>query len=125
MINPQQPTAIVVALGPILERTREALALLGARGINIALWSTAIAKPISEKLLTALREQPGVPVVTLEEGAVPGGFGSRLRAQAGNRDFHEWGYPDRFLEHATPEEQDFEVELTAPQLVKRLLDILP
>ena len=82
-------------------------------------------KPVSEALLAVLREKSGIPVVTIEEGVVPGGFGGRLRRELDLRPFHEWGYPDRFIEQGTPEEQDEDAGMSSRRLEYRLRSLLP
>jgi 1-deoxy-D-xylulose-5-phosphate synthase len=120
LVQPADPELIVVALGSTVINAQAAVQSMGASAARVALWSTALAKPVAPDLLAALAKHPGIPVVTLEEGVTPGGFGSRLRAQLDTRPFHEWGFPDRFIEHATPAEQEAEVGLSAEALGKRL-----
>jgi 1-deoxy-D-xylulose-5-phosphate synthase len=126
ILQPDSPQLVVVALGPTLLKAKKAIQTLNNEGFQIALWSTLLAKPIDPGLIQAIEDLPReVAVVSLEDGNVPGGFGSHLRASIGAaRVCWEWGYPDRFIEHGTPEEQEEDAAVSAPALEKRLRELL-
>jgi len=96
---------LLVAYGTMVGTAERAAQLLEARGIRAAVINARFAKPLDERLIVEWARR--VPrVATLEEGAIPGGFGegvlelfsrhsiSGLRARC-------FGVPDHFFDHAT------------------------
>ena len=95
--------AALVAYGAMVERAWQAAALLAERGVEAAVVNARFAKPVDAALLAGLGAR--VPLlVTLEDHAVQGGFGSAvLEALAGEGGC--WarvaclGIGDAFVEH--------------------------
>ena len=96
---------LLIAYGTMVAVAMKAAEILEAAGIRAAVINARFAKPLDERLILEWARR--VPrVATLEEGALPGGFGdavlelfakepiSGLRARA-------FGVPDRFFDHAT------------------------
>jgi 1-deoxy-D-xylulose-5-phosphate synthase len=78
--------------------------LLDEDGLHVGVINARFVKPIDKTtLLRAVEELP--LVVTVEEGALAGGFGSALleaasEARLDTRNVVRLGLPDRFVEHA-------------------------
>ncbi len=95
--------AALVAYGSMVAPAWEAAGLLARKGIEVAVVNARFAKPVDAALLASLASR--VPVlVTLEEHAVAGGFGSAvLEALAAHGPVRcrveLMGIPDRFVEH--------------------------
>ena len=98
---------VLAAYGTMVPVALKTSALLSEAGVDAAVVNARFAKPLDERLLLEWARR--VPrVVTLEEGAVPGGFGdavlelfsrhtiSGLRARC-------FGVPDRFFDHGSRE----------------------
>ena len=96
---------LLVAYGTMVATAMMAAQLLDARGIRAAVINARFAKPLDERLIVEWARR--IPrVVTLEEGAISGGFGEGvlglfthhaipgLRARC-------FGVPDRLFDHAT------------------------
>ena len=66
-----------VALGTMVHRALEAADKLEAGGISCAVVNARFAKPIDKELIATWAKRTG-RVVTLEEGCLPGGFGSAI-----------------------------------------------
>ena len=66
-------------------------------------------------------------MLTVENGAVQGGFGSALTEALEERGFHpvicRAGLPDRFIEHATVAEQQAMCGLDKESLRRRILEL--
>ncbi|MDO5308024.1 MAG: 1-deoxy-D-xylulose-5-phosphate synthase [Planctomycetia bacterium] len=96
--------------------------LARTKGLDVGVINSRFIKPLdAETILAPLKA--GMPVVTLEENALAGGFGSATLEAAANscvdvRTLVRVGVPDAFIEHGSREEQLREVGLDAPGMVK-------
>jgi 1-deoxy-D-xylulose-5-phosphate synthase len=95
------------AYGSMTARALEAARLLAARQIEVEVWNARFAKPLDRECLARLAAEKDL-LVTLEEHALTGGFGSAvLEILAGvpkrRAQVLRLGLPDRFLEHAPRE----------------------
>jgi 1-deoxy-D-xylulose-5-phosphate synthase len=107
----------ILAYGAMAGEAVGAADRLAARGIRVAVASARFAKPVDADLLAALLSaQPFV--VTVEDHALPGGFGSAVleAAEAGGLDgrkVHRLAAPDAFIEHDSRRAQQAAAGLTA------------
>jgi 1-deoxy-D-xylulose-5-phosphate synthase len=108
-------------------QARKAARLLAERGIEATVYNMLWVKPVDEEAIQQTARTP--LVVTLEEGAVTGGFGAAVLealAQAsieGKRPparVLNIGVPDSFIEHGRIEQLFEELGLTAPQIAERI-----
>ena len=110
----------ILAYGALAAEAMEAAAHLAARGIEVAVASARFAKPVDADLLEALLAQ-GTFLVTVEDHALAGGFGSAVleAAEARNLDARKvqrLGAPDAFVESDSRRRQLGSVGLTAERL---------
>jgi len=95
----------VLALGTLAHVALEAAHALHAEGISAAVVNARFAKPLDAKRIVALAQRCRA-VVTVEEAACAGGFGSAVLealAQAGVAvPVHCLAIPDRIVEHGDP-----------------------
>jgi len=115
----------VLAYGHMARTALEAARLLEAQGIQIEVVNGRFAKPIDRAGVAALAQRHDL-IVTLEDHATLGGFGSAvLEALAaegvGRARVQLMGVPDRFLEHGSRDEMLAEVGLDARSVVQRFL----
>lgn len=93
----------IIAFGTLMPSAVAAAKELEADGLNVRVINARFAKPLdTETILDALQSTPFV--VTVEEGALHGGFGSAVleaAADAGVAASHvkRLGIPDQFIEH--------------------------
>ena len=71
----EKPAAVVLAYGVMVNTALAALPELEQQGYDIAIYDARFAMPIDIALIQSLIEQ-GVPIVTVEDHALEGGFGS-------------------------------------------------
>lgn len=121
--------AILAVGAPMLELAAQAAELGRAERIQPHIINARFLKPLDEKLLLELYEQ-GYHLVTLEEGAVRGGFGSAVLEFYAERDLYgirvkPIGIPDYFVEHGSPKEQRQEVGLSPERIVAEMKAMLP
>jgi len=98
----------VLSFGPIGNVAAEAIRKAEEKGFSIAHYDMRFLKPLDEKLLHQIGKS-FKKVITVEDGAKKGGFGSAVLeffADNGynNIQIKRIGIPDEFIEHGTPEE---------------------
>ncbi|MBI3315370.1 MAG: 1-deoxy-D-xylulose-5-phosphate synthase [Candidatus Omnitrophica bacterium] len=104
--------ALFLAFGSMVYPAFEAALLLEKEGISAAVVNARFAKPLDEELILRMARGKSL-ILTLEEGALSGGFGSavlQLFEQAvGRGKLNSWpairtlGIPDRFIDHGKRE----------------------
>ncbi|HLG69420.1 MAG TPA: 1-deoxy-D-xylulose-5-phosphate synthase [Chloroflexota bacterium] len=97
----------IIALGPPLYWALETAARLDAQGVQATVVNARFAKPLDADLILELAARTG-RIVTVEEHALAGGFGSAVlellseRGLSGSVRVERIGLPDHFVEHGTP-----------------------
>ncbi|MGD9721657.1 MAG: 1-deoxy-D-xylulose-5-phosphate synthase [Pirellulales bacterium] len=95
---------MIVACGTLLSAALKAAATLREEGLDVGVINARFVKPLdSETILRAVANSPFV--ITVEEAALAGGFGSAVveaatDAALGAAHVLRLGIPDRFIEHA-------------------------
>jgi 1-deoxy-D-xylulose-5-phosphate synthase len=81
-------------------------------------------RPLDETLLFPLAQRI-TKVVTMEEGALPGGFGAALVEALSDKGIQasvfRIGIPDVLVDHATPEQSKEALGLTPSQMAEKIL----
>lgn len=103
----------------------DAIAIVQQRGVNPAHYNMRFVKPLDTGLLhevfTTYRK-----VITVEDGAVNGGFGSAvlefMNANHYAAQVRMIGVPDHFIEHGTPEQLYDEVGLSAHKIAQAIIE---
>mgnify|MGYP002624797956 FL=1 len=108
LVEPDAPDVAILAYGTCAIDAAEALDALGD-DVRAALYDARFAKPVDADLLRRLLGA-GVPVVTVEDHGLPGGFGScvlEAAADAGldTRLVTRLGIPDRWIPHGARSDQ--------------------
>ena len=117
----------VLALGTLAHVALEAAHALAAEGISAAVVNARFAKPLDAKRIVALAERCRA-VVTVEEAAAAGGFGSAVLealAEAGVAvPVHCLAIPDRVVEHGDPAAIRAALGLDADGIARAARDLL-
>jgi len=97
--------AALVAYGTMVPAAMKAAELLDAKGVRAAVINARFAKPLDEKLILEWARKT-LRVVTIEEAAIPGGFGDAVLELASRHPIpglraRAIGVPDRFVDHGT------------------------
>jgi 1-deoxy-D-xylulose-5-phosphate synthase len=112
---------------------REAAEVLAKHGLQATVADARFAKPIDGELVERLAREHEV-VVTIEENALPGGFGSAVlehledafaEAPAERARVLRIGLPDSYVTHGKPALLRAEVGLTGDAVADRVLSSLP
>jgi 1-deoxy-D-xylulose-5-phosphate synthase len=125
---------LIVGLGPIVGRAIEAADALEAEGLSVAVINARFAKPLDRHLILDGARGKRL-VVTLEESALPGGFGSGVveileEARLGDPGFRAVavrtiGIPaDRFVDHGAVGDLRRLVRLDPPGIVGQIHEAL-
>jgi len=116
-----------LALGAMAENALKAAEGLRAdRGIDVAVCSARFVKPLDEELIAGLIKS-GRPVLSVEDHAAAGGFGSAVMELAGARGLDArnvriLGLPDRYIAHAGRAEQLAEAGLDTKSLAAAMAE---
>lgn len=122
----------LVALGNMVYPALAAAALLEREGVSVAVVNARFAKPIDRDLL-ALISNRCRRIVTVEEHALPGGFGesvlSLLEEEKGAGrippvDVRRIGIPDQFIEHGAQRILREKLGLDAERIAVSVLDFI-
>jgi 1-deoxy-D-xylulose-5-phosphate synthase len=103
----QGDAVALIAIGSMVAPALEAAELLAQGGVEAAVVDARFAKPLDDDLICRVAGECG-RVVTVEENAAAGGFGSGvgdlLRERGVRAVMRSLGLPDRFVEHGSREE---------------------
>jgi 1-deoxy-D-xylulose-5-phosphate synthase len=118
------PEVLVVAIGTGLKPALAAADELAKEGIAVEVIDPRFVKPLDEELICGAAARIG-RVVTVEENALQGGFGSACLEAfeargllAAGLQTRRLGIPDRFVEHAEQPRQRIECGIDAPSIVR-------
>ena len=105
------------ALGDQVTKARAAAAFLAEQGLAAGVVDARFAKPFDAELLARQRAS-GAFIASLENGAVAGGFGEAIGADA------RFGWPDAFVEHGSVAELERVNGFTAQDVAQGVADAL-
>lgn len=119
--------AAILTFGTTIEMAMEAANQLEAQGIHVKVVNARFIKPLDEAMLTDLLKKQ-IPILTLEEAILQGGFGSYCLEYAQDHGYganviDRMGIPDQFIEHGDVHSLLEEINLTKEEVVNRLLAI--
>ena len=118
----------LLSFGPILQEVLEAADELKNEGIYARVINTRSLKPMDEHLLKQLGRE-NIPIVTVEEAALEGGFGSAVLEFMSDHHYQvvveRMGIPDRFIEQGSVSELLQEIGLTKNEIIKRIKTVIP
>jgi 1-deoxy-D-xylulose-5-phosphate synthase len=114
----------ILAIGSMVQKAVEALPLLQAKGFDPLIVNARFAKPLDAEMLKDLAKEHG-RIVTIEENAVIGGFGSAVtdfcRSMSSGVTITAIGLPDNFVEHGPREVLLRTVGLDAQSIADRII----
>jgi 1-deoxy-D-xylulose-5-phosphate synthase len=122
---------VMLAVGPtMIEIAEEAAEKLLVLGVSVKVVNARFIKPLDKTMLLELAKHEDVPILTLEEGALLGGFGSSVLefyAEEGiyGMQVRNLAIPDVFVEHGTIKEQLTQVGLTVDRIVSEVQSMTP
>ncbi len=119
----------VIAIGHSTQTALEAADILLGEGRRVAVVNARFVKPLDEELICDVARR-AKRLVTVEENAVQGGFGSAVLELLQREGLHDVpvtmvGIPDEFIHHGHPKIQRRELGLDADGLLYTLRRALP
>ena len=121
--------AAILTFGTTIPMALEAAAMLEEKGISVRVVNARFIKPLDSAMLDEIFCLK-MPIMTVEEGVLAGGFGSAVLEYAHDVSYSEapiqrMGIPDVFIEHGEVSELLAEIGMTAEHLAENILSILP
>jgi 1-deoxy-D-xylulose-5-phosphate synthase len=116
-----------LAIGPSVGTCLRAAEILQSRGYTIGVADARFVKPLDGGLINQIAH---APIITVEENTLAGGIGSAVleyfeqRGTLGDVRVKRLGFPDRFLDHATRDQQIMECGLDAEGLARSAAEFL-
>lgn len=116
--------ATILTFGTTIPMALDAAAQLEKENYSVRVVNARFIKPMDAKMLTSLLSEK-LPILTIEEAVLQGGFGSAVMEYAQEQGFYgavidRMGIPDYFIEHGSVDELLQEIDLTAEAVVKRI-----
>ncbi|WP_094560286.1 1-deoxy-D-xylulose-5-phosphate synthase [Synechococcus sp. 8F6] len=116
---------LIVAYGAMVAPAMATAGLLQEKGIRAAVINARFLRPLDEALILPMAQRIG-KVVTIEEGALAGGFGAAVVETLVDHDVLvpvlRIGIPDLLVDHASPDQSKQSLGLTPPQMADRILE---
>ncbi len=119
----------ILALGTTVQNSIEASDLLSSYGLSTTVVDSRFVKPLDETLFKNLAKNHEI-LVTVEDGSI-GGFSAQVMsflAKQGLLDnglkFRPIFFPDKFINHGKPEEQNIECGIDSTSIVNTVLNAL-
>jgi 1-deoxy-D-xylulose-5-phosphate synthase len=119
---------LIIAVGSMVAPAVEASRILGDEGIAAGVLNPRFLKPLDQEMISARAASAG-SVLIVEEGVLPGGFGSAVLELFSDQGLQgvrtaRLGIPDTFVEHGTRSELLEDFGLTAEGIADRARSIL-
>jgi 1-deoxy-D-xylulose-5-phosphate synthase len=116
--------ACLLAVGAMVEAAESVRQELQKEGVTVGVVNCRFIKPLDGEMLRGLASRYPV-LITLEESALRGGFGSGVHeflqeAGVSSGGLHHLGVPDRFVTQGSPAQLLEEVGLSPARLVERV-----
>jgi 1-deoxy-D-xylulose-5-phosphate synthase len=114
----------ILTFGTTIPMAFEAAAILEKEGINVKIVNARFIKPLDEKILAEILDA-NIPILTIEEAILQGGFGSAVLEYANEHRYlsaniERMGIPDQFIEHGSVDKLLDEIGLTTESAVEKI-----
>jgi len=115
---------VILTFGTTIPMALEAANILFAKGIHVKVINARFIKPLDTAMLDTIFAT-GMPIITVEEAVLAGGFGSAVLEYAHDIlqkvvPIRRMGIPDQFIEHGNVDELLAEIGMTAGHLVENM-----
>ena len=116
---------LIVAYGAMVSPAMATAGLLQEKGMRAAVINARFLRPLDEALILPMAQRIG-RVVTMEEAALAGGFGSAVVEALVDHNVLvpvlRIGIADVLVDHASPDQSKQSLGLTQPQMADRILE---
>ena len=119
---------LLLAVGSMVKPAEDAAKILEKEGISVSVINARFIKPLDEELITEYIKK-NKNVITLEEQALMGGFGSAVLELLNEKDIKNYdlkriGIPDNFVLHGDQNKMRSEYKLDQKGIVETSLEFL-
>lgn len=120
---------VILAFGTMLDVALKAADQLSEEGLSVRVVNARFIKPLDENMIKQIVKE-NIPILTIEEHALQGGFGSAVLEFIEQEDYlfpyvYRMGLPDYFVEHGSVGELLEETGLTVENVKKKIKRIVP
>ncbi len=119
--------AVILTFGTTIKMAESASTTLKKQGLDISVVNARFIKPMDVAMLHTLFKKQ-IPILTLEESVLQGGFGSSVLEFAEENQYtsvvKRMGIPDKFIEHGSVSQLLEEIHLTESQIIRNLKEII-
>jgi 1-deoxy-D-xylulose-5-phosphate synthase len=127
-IDQRRRRAVIIAIGSMVCPSIEAAKKLAEEGTSVAVVNARFVKPLDAGMFLAFAKRTG-RVVTVEEHALQGGFGSAVlecfeEHKVSGIKTLRIGIPDQFIEHGTQKELRHKYGLDADGIYERVKEFI-
>ena len=116
----------ILSIGHVGNFAVEAIEKLESKGIFPALYDMRFIKPLDVDLLHEVFSK-FKKIITVEDGALPGGFGSSILEFMADNDYKasvkRLGIPDKVIEHGDPDQLHIECKYDSSSIYSAVLEI--
>ncbi|MBX0358666.1 1-deoxy-D-xylulose-5-phosphate synthase [Halobacillus sp. Nhm2S1] len=121
--------AVILTFGTTIDMALEASEKMEKDGRSVKVVNARFIKPLDDAMLHDIMKA-GMPILTVEEGVLQGGFGSSVLEFAEEHEYSsQWvkrmGVPDRFIEHGSVDKLWEEIGLTTDHILQNLKQMIP
>ncbi|MEK5185491.1 1-deoxy-D-xylulose-5-phosphate synthase [Solibacillus sp. FSL R5-0449] len=121
--------AVILTFGTTIPMALKAAEQLAYQGIDVRVVNARFIKPMDEGMLHEIMQE-NLPILTIEESLLQGGFGSAVLEFAIDKKYRNVqieriGIPDEFIEHGEVDLLLEEINVTAEEAVKRITQLVP
>ena len=117
---------VILAVGSMVTLALDTSQLLEKHGLRATVVNCSTVKPMDEEMLL---EVSSLPMITMEEGALIGGFGSAVSTFCVGEELPgpvvSFGIPDTFVQHGRRDQLLKYLGLTPKQMAERIRHLLP
>ncbi len=116
---------LIVAYGAMVAPAMATAGLLQEQGVRASVINARFLRPLDEALIAPMARRIG-RLVTMEEGALAGGFGAAVVEALSDLEVLvptlRIGIPDQLVDHASPDQSKKALGLTPVQMANRILE---
>lgn len=120
--------AVILTFGTTIPMALEAWEVLAKQGISARVVNARFIKPFDHTMMMEILRE-GLPILTIEEAVLQGGFGSAVLEYANEHKFYNtivdrMGIPDCFIEHGSVTKLLEEIGMTTNDVVERTKNLV-
>ncbi len=121
--------AVILTFGTMIDLAMKAADQLSEEGLSVRVVNARFIKPLDEEMIAQIVKE-NLPILTIEEHVLQGGFGSAVLELIEQKDYlypyvYRMGLPDYFIEHGSVDELLEETGLTVENAVNKLKRVVP